>query len=261
MSRSNPQKQIIHPAARWFRWNAKRGKINFWKKPEAEGQKGHEVDLDLPFSFLYLDELSTITGFNKRRNSFMFSNEVRDTRESPLTVKFFEGRETIATGLYANIKPQLEQARAKFAASIYLAYKEGDELKIGNIQLSGFAVSSWMDFKKKNREHLESSAVVISGTKIDDTSGDDPFHIPQFKLKEVTEETNTKAIELDRVLQAYLEEYLQQHSSQKVNTVGESVQDHPRTENQETPDETADRIADEQSRGNPDLPADDDVPF
>jgi hypothetical protein len=120
MSRSNPTQNARNPSTRWFEWHGSKGQINYWDKEAKQ-----RVFLNLPFTFLLLDELATVRGFHQASNSGVFANEVRDTRQETLLVRAFEGGE-IASGLYANIRDRVKAHGGYFQASCYVAYKDGD---------------------------------------------------------------------------------------------------------------------------------------
>src|SRR5688572_28480716 len=116
MSRSNPTP--TNPAKRFFKWSGSKGKLVYYDKEKQE-----EVEVKLPFSFLPIDELSTITGYNKREKSGYWSNEVRNTRKEEVTVRTKGG--VCYTGFYKNDQDVVQVPRdAKFAKSIYFAYQD-----------------------------------------------------------------------------------------------------------------------------------------
>lgn len=202
MSRSNPTQSARNPSTRWFEWHGSKGQINYWDK-EAK----RRVDVALPFTFLMLDELATVRGFHEASNSGIFANEVRDTRQETLLVRAFEGGE-IASGLYAAIRDRVKAHGGYFQASCYIAYKDGDTLKIGNLGLNGAALQAWSEFKK-HTNGLYGGAVSIVGYE-DKTKGATKYRVPKFALKDVSEETNATAVALDTELQTFLAGYLKQ---------------------------------------------------
>jgi hypothetical protein len=201
MSLSNPTQNARNPSTRWFEWHGSKGQINYWDK---EAKK--KVFLDLPFTFLLLDELATVRGFHEPSNSGVFANEVRDTRQETMLVRAFEGGE-IASGLYASIRDRVKAHGGYFQASCYIAYKDGDALKIGNLGLNGASLQAWSEFKKGKSPY--GSAVVITGFE-DRTKGATKYRIPTFTLKATSPETVAKATALDAELQTFLTGYLKQ---------------------------------------------------
>jgi hypothetical protein len=213
MSRSNPTDGMKNPSTRWFEWaGGDDGGIVKWY--DRETKETHK--LPLPFTFLLLDELATVKGWHEPSQSGIYSNEVRDTRQEVLVVKSFNGGE-MASGLYADIKEKVVFKGGGYHSSIYIAYKDGEELRIGNLSLGGAALSAWMDFKKRAATKKDASgkslkayfidAVTITGYN-EAKKGKIVYRTPTFALKEVSPATNQQAIALDAELQAFLSDYL-----------------------------------------------------
>lgn len=212
MSRSNPTEGARNPSTRWFEWagGSEGGFVRWYDKetkkhvPVAEG-----------FTFLLLDELATVKGWHEASESSIFANEVRDTRQETFVVKSFEGGE-LASGLYANIRDKIVAIGGHFCVSLYLGYKDGEQLKIGNLNLKGAALSAWMDFKKaagtkkgpdgKSMRSYFVDAVKIAGYE-QAKKGGTIYRVPKFALAPVGEATNQQAVALDVELQAFLSDY------------------------------------------------------
>ena len=213
MSRSNPTDGVRNPATRWFTWAAggEQGYVEWYDKDAKQN-----VRVDGPFTFLLLDELSTVKGWHEASESGIYANEVRDLRSDALVVKSFKGGE-LATGLYTSIRDSIVAKGGHYHGSVYIAYKDGDTLKLGNFGLKGAALSAWMEFKKqapskkngggKSVKAYFVDAVTITGF-VDGKKGGTKFRTPVFALKPVGEDTNAKAIAIDAELQAFLSDYL-----------------------------------------------------
>lgn len=213
MSRSNPTDGIKNPSTRWFEWaGGQDGGFVRWYNKDAEKQE----KIEGPFTFLLLDELATVKGWHEPSESGIFANEVRDTRQDVLVVRSFKGGE-LASGIYQTIRDRIMALGGHFSASLYLAYKEGDELKIGNLQLKGAALSAWSEFKRSTGTKKDANgksvrtyfvdAVTISGFE-QLKKGGTVYRVPKFSIKEVSAVTNQQAVALDAELQAFLSEYL-----------------------------------------------------
>ncbi|ASZ74209.1 hypothetical protein SEA_SQUINT_133 [Mycobacterium phage Squint] len=194
MSLSKPRTSNS-PVRRWVRVKGGTGELSYWDKA-AEAEK----TIDLPFHFVVLDSLSAISGYHESSKSGIFSNEVRDTRKEPFTVRSRDG--VLVEGLYDDIKDRAKALGGKFATSLYIAYKDGDDLAIGNILLSGAALSSFFDFRKgKNLDNDPGVAILkFSGPH---TKGRTEYFIPEFGSW--TPNDLNSAIALDETLQAYLD--------------------------------------------------------
>lgn len=196
MSRSNP---TLHnnPTQRYFEWNGADGGIKYYDKESKEN-----VNVDMPFTFLFLDQLARIGGFDQRAEQSIWSNEVRSTQKEKLTVR--SGNHIIEQGFYSDIKQDVKNAGGRYVTSLYIAFKDG-ELKIGNLQLKGSALSAWMDFMKSNQKDIHEKAVKIEVDPEVYKKGATEYRVPIFKVVPTTPETDQQATELDKVLQEFLE--------------------------------------------------------
>jgi hypothetical protein len=193
MSRSNPTDGARNPATRWFEWagGSDGGFVRWYDKEKKE-----TVPVDGAFVFLLLDELSTVKGWHEPSESSIYANEVRDTRQDALVVKAFKGGE-LASGIYTQIRDRIVAVGGHYVASLYIAYKDGDTLKIGNLALKGAAAGAWMDFKRNAGTKKSAMDRMVRA-----------YLVPKFSLVPTTAETNTQAVGLDTELQMFLVDYL-----------------------------------------------------
>jgi hypothetical protein len=218
MSRSNPTDATRNPAARWFEFasGVDGGFVRYYDK-EAEKQVAlGDVENGGKFVFILLDELATVKGWHDPSESGIFANEVRDTRQDTIVVRSFKGGE-LASGLYANIKDRINAVGGHFVSSCYIAYKDGADLRIGNIRFKGAALSAWMDFKKQCPTKKDAHGKSVKGFYVDAVKiegfeqlkkGGTTYRVPKFSLAPLSPETNLQAIALDVELQAFLSDYL-----------------------------------------------------
>ena len=218
MSRSNPTDAARNPATRWFEFasGADGGFVRYYDKDAEQQVPLGDAENGGVFTFILLDELATVKGWNDASESAIFANEVRDTRQDAFVVKAFKGGE-LATGLYAQIKDRIVAVGGHFVSSCYIAYKDGDELRIGNIRFKGAALSAWMDFKKECPTKKDASGKSVKAYYVDavkiagfeqQKKGGTTFRVPKFSLAPLSEDTNKQALALDAELQAYLADYL-----------------------------------------------------
>jgi len=207
MSRSN-QVDLINPVVRWMEWNGEKGCIKFYDKDLEQ-----KVELDGKITFIFLDQLAAIKGWNDASDSGIYSNEIKDSTKEQFIVKCFNGGE-IARGFYKDIRDRIASNGGHFTASIYIAIKIGDALSIANLQLKGASLNAWIEFLKKNRKEIYKSAVAITGV-VEGIKGRVKFLTPIFAIKELSEETNKQAITLDVELQEYLKGYLAKNTSEQ----------------------------------------------
>jgi hypothetical protein len=221
MSRSNPTEGARNPATRWFEWaGGDEGGFVRWYNKDTKTQE----KVAGTFTFLLLDELSTIKGWHEQSESGIFANEVRDLRADVLVVRSFKGGD-LASGLYTNIKDRMVAKGGYYCASIYLAYKAGEELRIGNLHLKGAAAGAWMEFKraapaKKDANGKSVKAYFIDAVKIGGyeqmKKGGTTYRVPQFALVSTSGDTNHQAVALDAELQAFLADYLRRPKSEAI---------------------------------------------
>lgn len=200
MSRSNPNTGSSNPSTRWHEWAGDKGGVRYFDKAALAN-----VDVPYPFTFVLLDETATIKGWHDASDSGIYSNEVRDTRQEVFVVKAFKGGE-IANGVYAGIRDRVGNLGGHFVANLYIAYRDGADLRIGSIQFKGAALKEWMEFRKANRKALYEKGIAITGAT-QGKKGSITYYTPKFGLVAVSDETNAKAVELDKELQEYLRSY------------------------------------------------------
>jgi hypothetical protein len=224
MSRSNPSADKQQsPVQRWLEWKGSKGHFEFYDKVKKES-----FSIKPPFVFIVLDQTATIRGYNKRMKIGIYSNEVRDTRAETLVVKFFNG-ETIAEGFYTAIKEKAIAASGHFVTNCYVAFKDGNELKLGCIQFQGCSLGPWFEFVKNNREEIYKKAVCVKAGKLE-TSGSVQFYPPVFSINDLSAESDSKAKEVDAKLQEFLKGYFgrtraEQVSSQPAQEAGGNAPD------------------------------------
>ena len=202
MSRSNPVLQ--NPCKKFIQYKADEGKFSYYDK-EAQVS----VELPLPIYFVVLDELSTITGFCKKFESGIYSNEVHRLGDEIMRVRTFKGGAYIA-GLYKDIKDNIVALGGKYTKSIY-AMLLGEEPELVNLQLKGAAFSAWLD-KKANSD---SYVIGIAGT-YEDKNGATAYNVPVFEGFKLKKDVNDTAILMDTVLQRYLKEYKAQQGEPEI---------------------------------------------
>lgn len=210
MSRSRPTDNTPNPSTRWFEWAGGAGEIKYYDKDKKE-----TVTVGDKFTFILLDQLATVKGWHDPSAKGIFSNEVRDTRSDILVVKTFGGK-TLAEGLYSQIKDRVSASGGHFTTNLYIAYKDGAELKIGSLQFKGAALSAWMEFSKAFRNDIYKQAININGST-EGKKGSVKFKTPNFDLQDISEDTNKKATELDTQLQAFLEGYFKRTHIERVD--------------------------------------------
>lgn len=224
MSRS--QKEITNPCQKWFQWAGSTGELYYYDKEQKE-----KVKIKMPFTFLILDRLATIKGFDESAGTGIYSNEVKSTVTEILNVRC--GTETIASGVYKDIKDKVVARGGGYAQSCYIAFKDGDKLIIGNIMMTGSSLSGgihkpedkekkdievngWLGFSKTHKNEIESKAISVTKDERVCTKGATRYYAPKFKIEDISDATNKEAEALDIELQEYFSEYLKRNKSVEV---------------------------------------------
>lgn len=218
MSLSNQSDSLQNPASIFLEWSGSDGSLSYFDK--SLGEKGAKVNMPLPFTFIPLDMLATISGFNDSSGSGIWCNEIKMDRFKADILNAKDKNGTIAKGLYADIKDAVAAKGGKFTQSVYVAYKNANgELNIGNIKFKGASltggkrkegskeveVGAWMEFTKGNK--LLGKSVTISKDETPCKKGSNSYYIPKFSIGTVSENTMQVAIDLDKELQEYLKAY------------------------------------------------------
>lgn len=196
MSLSNPN--LTNPAQHFFQWKGGDGKLVWWDKENAK-----EVQVRIPFEFIVLDELHTVTGYSDQDDSGFWSNETRSTRED-FTVKTKRGVRYV--GPYKDDKGVVQiPVGARYTKSIYIAHQIKDEWVIGHIKLLGAGLTAWIEFSK---QHSVTSGKITLAGSTEESKGTTHYHIPTFAWSQWEPQDYAKAVELDKQLQVYLNQYL-----------------------------------------------------
>jgi hypothetical protein len=197
MSRSNPTETLSNPSTKFIDWSGSEGKFKYYDKEKKEN-----VFIELPFTFIPLDILSTCKGYNDQEKVGYYSNEVRSTKKEPFTVRTKNG--IVMTGLYEQVKEKLAPKGLKYVQSVYVAIKEGKGLVIANLQLTGSALGPFINFCD-GKKVTEIGVVVKSANPM--KKGATKYFEPIYEVMPVSEATNKVAAELDTELQEYLTAY------------------------------------------------------
>jgi hypothetical protein len=212
MSRSNPQENgSPNPAVRWFEWNGEKGLVRYYDK---DAKLNVEVGAD--FTFMLLDQVGCVNGWEDASDSGIYSNEVKDTRQDVLVVKSFKGG-TLAEGLYKDIKDRVNAAGGQFVGNLYIAFKNGEKLSIGSLKFKGAALFAWSEFSKANRGDLYAKAIHIDGFT-EGKKGRITYRVPVLKVASLSPETDAAATDLDKLLQTFFESYFNRTKVHQADT-------------------------------------------
>jgi len=227
VSRSSPT--IQNPASHFIDWRG--GKLGYWDKEQEK-----VINVPLPFSFMPLDQLHTITGYSDTDQSGFWSNETKSTKDT-FNVRTKKG--TRYVGAYKNAQgiPQVPTG-ARYTKSVYIAYKDGATYQLANLKLTGAALNAWIDFC--GHQNVENGTVTLTGST-EGKKGATTYQIPTFEYRASTDEEDKMATNLDKVLQSYLSEYLKNSDEDEQTGTDEPMTDSFNTNNgKATPEQVAD---------------------
>jgi hypothetical protein len=188
-----------NPATKFLDWKSDQKGFSYYDKGLSKN-----IEVSLPFKFVFLDELSTVKGWHDASTSGIFSNEVKYLSKEPMTVKAFKGGE-IAKGLYNEIKDRVKNAGGHYSKSIYIMTEDGE---LANIQLKGSATQQWGEFVKANKNSITRTWVNVA-TATESKKGKVVFSVPNFTIGADIEDIDAKTAD-DKFdeLEAYLKTYL-----------------------------------------------------
>lgn len=198
MSKSQPI--LENPCKKWIEYKAEEGKFYYFDK--AIGEKGKNIEVPTPVCFCVIDELSVITGFSKKHDSQITSNEVHSVKNETLRVRTFKGGESVI-GLYSDIRDNIVAMGGKFTKSVYALLIHDDfTTEFVNFKFRGAAFSAWLD-KKFNAMNF----IVGVQEFVEEKNGNNTYQVPVFKAFKSNPEIDAAAIEQDKILQEYLRVY------------------------------------------------------
>lgn len=206
MSLSNP-KAGKNPAKKRIQWSGSLAKWQYYDKEKGDPEKKYKVDMPEKFYIIALDQLNSVTGFNKKEQKGIFSNEVKDLNTETLIVRM-KG-EKIAEGLWEDIKEHVTSSKVggKFEKSIYAALfipKGKDvppDLELINIRLSGSSLGPWFDAQIGDVANV----ITLGANPEKQVSGTNEYYMPTVKLGAKRDDLTSLAIEMDKELQEYFQ--------------------------------------------------------
>lgn len=277
MSRTRKRAGAQSPIKKYVSFSGSTGMLSYWDKAKEENVEFPSLDI------IVLDVRSSITGFDESRQGSIVSNMVLDTKtEEMKVVSFAKGKpQNIAQGLYADIKSDVKDAGGKFTSNVLCLAKFDGEWELTNVQLSGAALNSWIEFVKEHPSDgyydyvitLSKGDLCKRGKKgnvkvtpkeekaLDAKLAKNPraprpvwFYVVAIDYEELTEEEADLAVEQDELLQSYFDEASDKKSED------EDGAEEPRESSTVTSPEPARRVVEEGDEEE-DEDFEDDLPF
>lgn len=189
--------KMKNPAELFIEWSGSKGVFSFW-----DSEKKQRIEMPSEFTFYPVAELNTVTGFDKKNNCGIYSNEVHQYKDT-LNVKSYKGGE-IASGTWSDIKGAVESKGGKYCRSVYACIEGKSGWRLVNIKFATSALGSWIDHVKKFGVY--NKGVRFYGT-IDVENGSVKYKAPS--LMAVSRDNDHAILEKAKLLSDYLEQYLQ----------------------------------------------------
>lgn len=209
----------VNPCELFLKWDSDKSLWTYWDKAAAEkakeeGLSKEEVrslatqEVPMSFPFVILDSLTTAKGYHEGDKASIWSNEVRSTKD---TLAVFVGDKHVTTGTWNEVKGKV--SGIKFCTSLYVLAKIGKELKLANLQLTGCALSPWIDFVKQSGGFSKLTGDIACRVESaeEGKKGRVTFNMPVYSVLEAkpSEETLAAADATDAILQEYLDAYFE----------------------------------------------------
>jgi hypothetical protein len=168
--------RMPNPSQYYLEWNSEEKTFCYYSKETEQ-----RVPFKLPFQFIALKFMNTVTGYDDQRKQGIYANEVADTRYEELRVAYRDNS-PIAKGLYSQIKDYVKGAGGQFPRSIYAMTGKGI---IVNIKLRGGQMINFSEIEKHgNRWKDEWIQVNEFETKKYESSGGEikEYTVPIFRF-------------------------------------------------------------------------------
>jgi len=178
-----PERKQVNPAKKWIEWNGKKGVFYYYDKTKEK-----QLELELPISFVVLEEYHTVGGYDNDDETGIYANEVLNIGDEEMLVKNYKGKK-IATGIYKEIKENVVKSGGKYYKSIY-AVMDGELI---NIKIKGGVVGSWTKFLEKSWNRLKDEFVTIKEVE-DKKKGSIKYKLPIFNFGSSISDKDFKVI-------------------------------------------------------------------
>lgn len=187
-----------NPTARYVAWKSTTKTFTYYDKAAGEN-----VEVPLPLKFVFLQHYHTVKGWNDATQTGIYANEVYYIGREELSVKTFKGKD-IASGLYKDIKADVNAAGGKYHRSVYVMLEDGT---VANVSLKGAVVKSWSDFMEESKNLVDNQWITIGSSK-DEKKGSVKYSVPVFTLgKPLNAEESNAADNAAALLKVHMDAY------------------------------------------------------
>ena len=187
-----------NPTAKYLAWKSTTKSFTYYDKAAGEN-----VEVQLPLKFVFLQHYHTVKGWNDATQAGIYANEVYYIGREELSVRTFKGKE-IASGLYKDIKADVNAAGGKYHRSVYVMLEDGT---VANVSLKGAVVKSWSDFMEESKNLVDNQWITIESSK-DEKKGSVKYSVPVFTLgSPLTAEESNAADDAAALLKVHMDAY------------------------------------------------------
>lgn len=187
-----------NPTAKYLAWKSTTKSFTYYDKAAGEN-----VEVPLPLKFVFLQHYHTVKGWNDATQAGIYANEVYYIGREELSVRTFKGKD-IASGLYKDIKADVNAAGGKYHRSVYVMLEDGT---VANVSLKGAVVKSWSDFMEESKNLVDNQWITIESSK-DEKKGSVKYSVPVFTLgKPLTAEESNAADDAAALLKVHMDAY------------------------------------------------------
>lgn len=164
-----------------------------------DGRNNWELE---SLDFVLLDIRSGITGWNNETESGIYSNYVLNSKEEELVVNIGKGQKI--TGLYADIKDEIEKVGGKFANFVFVIAEINGDYQLLRLTFTGTGLQTFSEFRNSvGRGELYDSVIRLSKNPDKKSNGAVKYFVPKFELLDLSDEVSKLADKFDNELQAY----------------------------------------------------------
>lgn len=181
------------PVKRWYSFSGETGKFSYYNGTETVEQDTLEGVL--------LDLRSCVGGWNDDANTKVWSNVIKSTTKETLDIMV--GNKKVLSGLFSDIKPELEKIGAYYVQNIYFVGDVDGQADICCLQLNRSSLGAFSAFSEGKKLGEIYSRKLFAKKGEERKKGKIKYVVPEFSLVDVDKSELDVADEKDHVLQAY----------------------------------------------------------
>lgn len=175
---------IQNPVEYRVTWSGSKG---LWVVYDTESKEKYEM---AEISFIPLEVLNTVKGWDGKTETGIYSNEIKNTKTQEFNVR--SGNGTICQGLWNDIKFEVKAKGGKWANVAYALLVGKKENKLATITFVGSSVGVWIDAKGRKGAHMYKCG---KNAEVFKTPKGDEYYKPTIEMQPITADQKQEAIE------------------------------------------------------------------